>query len=82
MKLEYFSIFFQFKTIGHCEKPKTGLKLVCNAMCLIKDFHGGSARLGNFKLMLNYRKNNQPDWIRFQTSKESSKISPSFPLFI
>jgi hypothetical protein len=28
------------------------------------------------------RKKNQPDWIRFQTSKESSKISPSFSLFI
>jgi hypothetical protein len=46
------------------------------------DFHGGSARLRNFKLLLNCRKKNQPDWIRYQTSKESLKISLSLPMKI
>jgi hypothetical protein len=44
--------------------------------CLTKnikiDFQVGSARLGNIKLLLNCRKKKQPDFIRFQTSKESS----------
>jgi hypothetical protein len=32
------------------------------------DFDGGSARLRSFKLLLNCRKKNQPDWIRFHTT--------------
>jgi hypothetical protein len=54
----------------------------CPTINVKSDFHGDSARLRNFTLLLNCRKKNQPDWIRFQTSKESSKIIPSFPLFI
>jgi hypothetical protein len=41
------------------------------------DFYVGSAWFRKFKLLINCKKKNQPDWIRFQTSKESSKISPS-----
>jgi hypothetical protein len=58
----------------------------CTLGCLNKNFkfyfHGGSARLWNFKLLLNCRKKNQPNWIIFQTSKKSLKISTSFSLFI
>jgi hypothetical protein len=63
-----------------------GLSVPYTVGCPIKNikfyFHGGSIRLGNFKLLLNCTKKNQPDWIRFQTTKESSKISPSFSIFI
>jgi hypothetical protein len=46
------------------------------------DFHGGPSRLRNCQLLLNCRKKNQLDWIWFQTSRESSKISLSFQLFL
>jgi hypothetical protein len=62
-----------------------GLSVPYTVGCPIKnikfDFHGSSTRLLNFKLLLNCRKKNQPDWIRFQTSNESTKISPSFSFF-
>jgi hypothetical protein len=65
---------------------KPSCLIIYRLMCLTKnlkfDFHGSSARLRSFKLLINCRKKNQPDCIRFRTFKESWKISLSFPLFI
>jgi hypothetical protein len=36
MKLDIFPIFIQLITFEHYGKPKTVLKLVCNAICRIK----------------------------------------------
>jgi hypothetical protein len=51
----------------------------CSLGCLTNNikfnFHGSSAQLRNFKLLLSCRKKNQPDRKRFQASKGSSKIS-------
>jgi hypothetical protein len=40
-----------------------GCPIGCLTTNIKFDFHGGSTRLGNLKLLLNFRKKKQPDWI-------------------